>query len=223
MRRNFGWFLFCSDLLLTFRHTAAAADANGQSALVSDSAGWVDIQPAPDLKGWTRVPIPPTNQLGRAQWHVDAPNLLVCDGDGGHEMLRYDRGLGDCIFHVEFRFPPVTAGKINYNSGVFIRNSEEGKIWHQAQLTPDGGYIFGVSPAGTGTKRIRLKPTELRMKPAGEWNTIEFTARGKDLSVWFNGAVTCAYPDCEMQRGYIAVESEGYKIEFRNLKLKELK
>ena len=214
--------LACLALGALLSRTATAAEA--QSALQSDPAGWTDIQPAPELKGWTRVPIPPTNQLGRAQWHLDpTAHLLICDGDGGHDMLRFDRELADCVFHVEFRFPPVTAGKTNYNSGVFIRNSAEGKVWHQAQLTPDGGYLFGVTPVEGALKRLKLNPTERRMKPAGEWNTIELTARGKELSVWFNGTVTCSWSDCEMPRGYIAVESEGYRIEFRNLKLKELK
>jgi hypothetical protein len=201
-----------------------AVSAESASALLSEPAGWTDLQPAADLKGWTRVAIPPTNPLGRAQWHVDSPGgVLVCDGDGGHEMLRFDRELADCIFHVEFRFPPVTSGKTNYNSGVFIRNSAEGEIWHQAQLTMDGGYLFGRTPSDGQPKRMKLTPTELRMKPAGEWNTVEVTARGKTLTVWFNGAVTCTYDKCEVPKGYIAVESEGYRIEFRNLKLKELK
>lgn len=217
------WLPFYTAVFLSILACSAAA-ADTMSALASDPAGWSDIQPAPDLKGWTRVAIPPTNHLGRAQWHVEpAAHVLMCDGDGGHEMLRFDRELGDCVFHVEFRFVPVTRGKTNYNSGVFIRNSAEGRIWHQAQLTPDGGYIFGVTPADGSVKRINLKPTELRMKPAGEWNEIELTARGQDLRVWFNGAITCTYPDCQMARGYIAVESEGFRIEFRNLKLKELK
>ena len=138
-------------------------------------------------------------------------------------MLRYDRELGDCIFHVEFRFVPVIGTKSNYNSGVFIRNSAQGEIWHQAQLTMDGGYLFGRTLANGQPQRIKLNPTERRMKPAGEWNVLETTAQGKTLIVWLNGADTCTYEKCDVPRGYIAVESEGYAVEFRNLKLKEMK
>jgi hypothetical protein len=208
--------------LVATSHSARGAES-GQGALQRDPAGWLDIQPGADLKGWTRVAIPPTNALGRAQWHVDAPGILVCDGDGGHEMLRYDRELGDCIFHVEFRFIPVTGSKSNYNSGVFIRNSAQGEIWHQAQLTMDGGYLFGRTIVNGQPQRIKLNPTERRMKPAGEWNILEATAQGKTLTVWLNGADTCTYDKCDVPRGYIAVESEGSAVEFRNLKLKETK
>ena len=209
-------------VVLATNHSAPGAELE-QSVLQREPAGWLDIQPPRDLKGWTRVAIPPTNALGRAQWHVDTPGILVCDGDGGHEMLRYDRELGDCIFHVEFRFIPVTGTKSNYNSGVFIRNSAQGEIWHQAQLAMDGGYLFGRTSVNGEPQRMKLTPTEKRMKPAGEWNVLEATAQGKTLTVWLNGAVTSSYDKCELPRGYIAVESEGYAVEFRNLKLKETK
>jgi acetyl esterase/lipase len=193
------------------------------SALDSDPKGWIDFMPPSDLKGWTRIAIPPKNPLGREQWHLDTSGqMLICDGDGGHEMLRYDKELTNCIFHVECRYIPVTNGKTNYNSGIFIRNSADGDIWHQCQLTMDGGYLFGVTPDGDKTKHFKSPASEKRMKAPGEWNTAEVTAQGNTLSVWLNGAEVSRFAECGMPTGYIALESEGYAIEFRNLKLKEL-
>ena len=85
-----------------------------------------------------------------------------------------------------------------------------------------GGYLFGNSPVNGVNQRFKTSATESRMKPAGEWNTIEVTARGKVLSVWLNGMETCAYDQCSVPKGFIALEGEGYRIEFRNLKVKEL-
>src|SRR5580765_6393986 len=155
MRNPNSLLLFVGFALLASNQASPGAES-GQSALQREPAGWLDIQPESDLKGWTRVAIPSTNALGRAQWHVEAKGILVCDGDGGHEMLRYDRELGDCIFHVEFRFIPVTGTKSNYNSGVFVRNSAQGEIWHQAQLTMDGGYLFGRTTVNGQPLRIKL-------------------------------------------------------------------
>lgn len=198
------------------------ARAQTQSALERDGTGWRDLQPAASLAGWTRLPIPWTNTLGRQQWHVDAPGVLVCDGDCGHDMLRFNEELTNGIFHVEFRFPPVTAPNPKYNSGVFIRNSADGKIWHQAQLTMDGGYLFGNSPVEGTNQRFKTSPTERRMKAAGQWNVVELTAQGKVLKVWLNGVETCVWDQCAMPAGFIAVEAEGYHVEFRNLKYKSL-
>jgi len=62
----------------------------------------------------------------------------------------------------------------------------------------------------------------MRVKPAGEWNILEVTARGKTLTLWVNGAVTCQFDACGMAQGRVGLEGEGYRIEFRNLKVKPL-
>jgi hypothetical protein len=219
MRRS-GLIIGVASLLCWSWQWNAAAET--KSALEAGAAGWIDLQPASDLSGWTRVPIPPTNSLGRAQWHVGRAGVLVCDGDGGHDMLRFAEELTNGVFHVEFCYTPVTGTNRNYNSGVFIRNSADGTIWHQAQLTMNGGYLFGNAPVHGVSQRFKTLPTEARMKPAGEWNIIEVTARGKVLTVWLNGAETCVYDQCAVPKGFIALEGEGYRIEFRNLKYKRL-
>jgi hypothetical protein len=204
----------------------AADTAETKSALESSPDGWVDILPSPELKGWYRVPVPPTGKLGREQWHVDADKkVLICDGDGGHDMLLMDKIVGDGIFHFEFCYTKVE-GKTGYNSGAYVRNSQNGAIWHQAQFgDAKDGYLFGVTPTADGkTKSFNLKKavTQTRIKPAGEWNTLEVTARGKTLTLWVNGAVTCEFDACGQDKGRLGVEGEGYRIEFRNMKLKEL-
>lgn len=205
----------------------AADSAASPSALEADPQGWTDMIPPADLKGWSRVPVPPGAPLGRAQWHVeDGGKTLVCDGDGGHDMLLCDRAFGDATFHLEFRYTKVE-GKSGYNSGVYVRNSKEGAIWHQAQFgDANGGYLFGESPTADGKKKffsLNKQVKDGRIKPAGEWNTLKITARGKAISLWVNGAVTCAFEDCGAPSGLVGVEGEGYRIEFRNLKVKELK
>ncbi len=206
-------------------HSVSGAETSGTpSALSADSSGWVDILPSADLSGWYRVPVPPTGKLGRPQWHVEG-GILICDGDGGHDMLLLDREIGDVIFHFEFRYTRID-GKSGYNSGAYVRNSKDGSIWHQAQFgDAKDGFLFGETPRAEGKKAFFSTAKEvkdMRVKPAGEWNTLEVTARGKVLTLWVNGAVTCQYPDCGLAKGRVGLEAEGYRIEFRNLKIKLL-
>jgi 3-keto-disaccharide hydrolase len=213
-------------LVLSLVHVHLAWGEETKSALESDPKGWTDIMPPADLKGWYRVPVPPTGKLGREQWHVDtAHNVLVCDGDGGHDMLLLDKEFGDHIFHFECKYTKIE-GKKGYNSGAYVRNSKDGAIWHQAQFgDAKDGYLFGQTLGPDGKKKsfnLARQVTDKRVKPAGEWNTIEVTAKGKVLTMWVNGAVTCEFKDCGMQKGRLGVEGEGYRIEFRNLKVKEL-
>lgn len=215
-------------LLLTVTVAASLAVANpAPSALETDSSGWADVMPSADLKRWSRVPVPPGAPLGKQQWRVDeSGKVLVCEGDGGHDMLLCDREFGDAVFHFEFRYTKVE-GKTGYNSGAYARNSKDGAIWHQAQFGDgNGGYLFGETPDADGKKKFfttEKNVTDGRVKPAGEWNTLEITARGSELTLWVNGAVTCEIKNCGNPKGLIGLEGEGYRIEFRNLKVKELR
>lgn len=198
-----------------------AADEPAKSNLEAQPEGWVDIMPPADLKGWVRVPIKAGSKIGRDQWHLEN-GLLVCDGDGGHDMLLFNREIGNAIFHVEFCFTKLDQPK-PYNSGVFVRTALDGSVWHQAQVgSLSGGYFFGVTPLESGTKKFKVETQPCRVKEAGEWNTFEVTAQGPKLTLWVNGFVTAELPDCGQAKGYLGLEGEGYHIQFRNLRLKEL-
>jgi hypothetical protein len=231
MKKLIALCLFALAVLWTAGSNAAKAaeakQSESKSLLDRDPQGWRDILPQADLKGWYRVAVPPTGKLGRQQWHIERDKkMLICDGDGGHDMLLLNEEFGDAVFHLECRYVAVE-GKTGYNSGAYVRNSRDGAIWHQAQFgDAKDGYLFGVTPTtGEKTKFFSLandiKGT--RVKPAGQWNTLEITARGKSLTLWVNGAVTCRFPDCGSPKGHIGLEGEGYRIEFRNLKVKELR
>jgi hypothetical protein len=42
------------------------------------------------------------------------------------------------------------------------------------------------------------------------------------MTLWVNGAVVNQWPDCEVREGYVGLEAEGWRIEFRNAKVKSL-
>ena len=212
--------------LLAIGQPPAATD----SALASDPKGWVDLLADTSLKDWTRVPLLAAGQLpagdvsAPSPWSLDAAGVLTCAGDkAGHEMFRWGRELGDHVLHVEWRFAKLE-GQPNYNSGVFVRTSADGKVWHQAQTGPAGGFLFGNTFVNGVQQRVTTRDamTENRVKPAGEWNTYEVTARGSTLTLWVNGAVTSTFEKVEVGRGHVGFEAEGYRIEFRNVKLKAL-
>ena len=211
----------------TFLRNSKDEDATA-SALERDPQGWTDLlaHAGPKLEGWVRGPVPPEGKLNpRTQWSLDASTgYLICEGNGGHEWLRWDRELSDFIFHVEWRFTAVP-GKKGYNSGVYARNSADARIWHQAQTGDgSGGYLFGNTQVGGVVKRFNRsqRGRASRVKPAGEWNTFEITCRRKDMTLWVNGAITTRWQECEVPRGYVGLEAEGWRIEFRNVKVKTL-
>ncbi len=204
----------------------ALASPQTQSALESDPEGWTELLNGESLKGWTRVAYPPGAKLEPAsQWAVDAANHhIVCRGTGPREGLRYDREFENFILHVEWRFTR-REGVEGYNSGIYVRANADGSLWHQAQtLDAEGGFLFGDTLVKGVRQRVNLsgERKENRVRPAGEWNTYEIRCEGKKITLWVNGAVTSEFTECELPKGYVGLEAEGYRIEFRNLKLKVL-
>ena len=218
-------------ICLCFLFPAIPAQSQSPGALESDPKGWINLLADKTLKEWVRGPLGQAGQLRPGEmsdpspWRLDpSGEILLCEGEKvGHEWLRYGPELGNFAAHVEWRFVPVE-GDARYNSGVFARTSADGKIWHQAQAGASGGYLFAATLVNGTVQRVNLreKMTENRVKPAGEWNTYELRAVGKQITLWVNGATTSEFTECEVPRGYFGVEAEGFRVEFRNIRLKLL-
>jgi hypothetical protein len=198
----------------------------GQDVPMTDSSGWVDILPDTSFANWTRVAIPPDKALDPlSQWSVDLPRrVVICEGNHGHEWLRYNRELGDFILHVEWRFAK-REGLKGYNSGVFVRNSADGRVWHQAQVGAENdGYIFGQTLIGSKLSEMKFspKPKVNHIKPPGEWNTYEIRCQGPKITLSVNGEVSAEFAAPEVPEGYLGLEAEGFRIEFRNINYKLL-
>jgi hypothetical protein len=202
-----------------------------RSALESDPKGWQNLFADKTMKDWIRGPLGAAGQLRAGSmdepspWKLDpATGILLCEGDKvGHEWIRYATEVADVVYHVEWRLTKLD-GEPAYNSGVFIRSSADGKIWHQAQGTLAGGFLFGPTLVNGEIQRFNLRQSmsENRVKPAGEWNTYELRAVGKQISLWVNGAVTSEFKECEVPRGYVGLEAEGYRVEYRNVQMKPI-
>jgi hypothetical protein len=202
--------------------------AESPAALESSPAGWRDLfaSSGAKLEGWTRIPAPKAQLAAVSPWVLDpATGTLLCNGDRAqHEYLQLStREYGDFILHVEWRFTPVEGDNVTYNSGILFRDSADLGVWHQAQTGPSGGFLFGVFPVEGEKKRVMRKDqmTENRIKPAGEWNVYEISARGPRITLWVNGAEVNDL-ETPVARGHFSFEAEGYRIEFRNVKIKEL-
>jgi hypothetical protein len=185
----------------------------------------VNLFPKDYQDQWTRTEMTPKEPLTNIpQWHIDAARgVIVCDGNGGHDWLRFNKELHNFDFHVKWRFTKVD-GPQKYNSGVFFRNSKDAAIWNQAQTTPEGGYLFGTTLIDGKSQFYNLSKEmkENRIKPAGEWNVYDIHCVGDTCTLAVNGMVVNTVK-MGAEKGYIGLESEGYKIEFADFKVTELK
>jgi hypothetical protein len=84
---------------------------------------------------------------------------------------------------------------------------------HGAKMTPDRPH-----PGGW----MRSLPIERRARPAGEWNHYRITAVNGTIKLAVNGKEVSGGYDIAPRKGYIHLESEGGRVLYRNLHIKEL-
>ncbi len=198
-----------------------------KGAFETDPGGWEDLMPGPDLKGWKRALTPDDKFAAEHPWSVK-DGVLSCRGVIGErvkEMFLHETERGDGIFRVEWRVKKA-GEKGDYNSGVYVRTAMDGKVWHQAQVAmsdkqPWVGDLFAVPTPGAKRLDILSTPPS-RAKPVGEWNVYEIACKGREITVWVNGAVTARWDACEAPKGHVGLQVEFFDLEFRTLKFKPL-
>jgi hypothetical protein len=198
----------------------------GQTAQ-GGAEGWIDLLPGPGLKGWKRVPIAPDTRVGdKNPWSVDATGkILVCDGVGVKEMLLHDAEFKDGTFHVEWRFRKVE-DKNDYNGGVYVRTSADGKVWHQSQVAhlqkpPLMADLFGDTLVAGKPQKFLVEGRGAKLAhPPGEWNTYDIVCRGPKVTVSVNGETATVWDTCQVPQGHVGLQAEFFFLEFKNLKFK---
>ena len=83
---------------------------------------------------------------------------------------------------------------------------------HGAKMTPDNGH--GGS---------RAFPTEMRGRPAPEWNHYRITCNDGTVTLELNGKKVTSGSNCTPQKGYLCLESEGGIVHYRNVRIRILR
>ena len=181
-----------------------------------------------NLNGWTLYTDPKSDVKAEEVFTVKDGVINVLGNPFGY--MRTNGQFGNYRLHVEWRW---TEEKATKNSGIFQRVQSGDNVWPvgmECQLA-DGqagmvvglaGYkVEGAEMHGEfGVKqRIAEKSSE---KPFGEWNEADIECVGKHMTIRINGVVQNE-ADGQFDRGYIALQSEGGPLQFRNVTIFELK
>jgi hypothetical protein len=182
-----------------------------------------------DLSGWVNVNCAPET------WSV-RDGVIHCTGRP-IGALRTERQYENFILELEWRH--LRSGG---NAGVFIWASPiaaPGQPFLRAIEVQvlDHGYgksdwftthgdvfpIHGSTMVPHGRNRgMRSFPSEERSKGSPEWNHYRIDCRDGVLRLHVNGKEVSGGSDCDWRKGYLALESEGSPVEFRNIRIAEL-
>ena len=176
-----------------------------------------------DLTGWEWVADPQSEVPSSEVCGVTDGNIRIAGQPFGY--LRTADKYGDITLHAEWRW--VGEGT---NSGLFMRVQDGENFWPDAiecQLKAGragdfvllgGSSIKEETTGGAFPVKARIGDYE---NPVGEWNVVEIICEGNKLTVYVNGNLQneCT---CDSTDGYIALQSEGGPIEFRNIYIKNM-
>ncbi|MBK7878204.1 MAG: DUF1080 domain-containing protein [Planctomycetes bacterium] len=95
---------------------------------------------------------------------------------------------------------------------------------HMTARTPKIDYVDEAGHAYTVGKADspRSFPSRRLVRAAGEWNHYVVRAVDGAITLWVNGEEVNGATNCAPATGYLALESEGAPVEFRNLRVREL-
>ena len=172
-------------------------------------AGFVSMFNGRDFTGWRfeSLESPPREVPGN--WSVAEGVIRLTGGSKPH--LATARTYAD--FEMKFEWRGL---KDKYNSGFFIRSGEKvGANQINLAKGSEGAFIGGKITGATAVPKLQ--------KPAGEWNEWRVLAVGDKVTFWCNGEQAWEATGLQTREGYIGLQAEGAAMEFRNLRIREIK
>ena len=169
-----------------------------------------------DIEGWTFS----SDQLKNV-WSVKDGALVNQGSPAGY--IRTTADFANFVLRLQFRH--LTEG----NGGVLLRIVGTDKVWPRC-IEAQGqsgsvGDIWNIDkfPMKTDPARTKGRHTpkmhESNEKPLGQWNRYEITLDGPQLELKVNELVQNTAAECWETPGKICIQSEGAKMEYRNIVL----
>ncbi len=208
---------------------ADKASASGPAASSAEGSeeGFIALFNGRDLLGWR----------GDTKGYI-VENGVIAALPEGTGNLYTENEYSDFDLRFEFKLTPGS------NNGIGIRaplSGDAAYVGMEIQVLDDSadqykslnpyqyhGSVYGVVPSRRGFQ-----------KPVGEWNTEEIIARGRRITVLLNGTTIVDadidaaaasgtvdhrdHPGLKNAAGHIGFLGHGSRVEFRNLRIKELR
>ena len=185
--------------------------------------GFTDLFNGKDFKG-LKFEVPKGADPEKT-WSVK-DGVIHCTGKP-NAYFYTDKSYKNYVLRYDWRYIKPEAGqKSSYNSGALV-HIQSHKVWPKC-VEVQGANASHAQLLFLGCKKIgeakydkaaRDKAT----KPIGEWNTTEITcAADGTIAAKINGMPVSSGAS-DLTEGPIGFQSEGAVIEFRNIKIKEMK
>ena len=228
-------------LAVTLSHATGAQERRPPAA--SGGGQWVTLFNGKDLSGWVygQRGNGTENKTGKG-YQVENGVLFTTKEDGGN--LFTEKEYADFVLQFEFKLSP------NANNGIGIRAPLQGDAAYtgiEIQVLDDSGSEYQkLQPAQYhGSIYHMFAAKRGSQKPVGEWNSEEITVKGRQITVKLNGVtitegnlddvkdedLLARHRDLTKPegsrgiantKGHIGLLGHGTRVEFRNIRIREL-
>jgi acetyl esterase/lipase len=214
----------------------AAGSSASASASSSSEEGWVGLFDGKTLEGWTV-------RGGSARYTVADGNIVGTTVEGSANTFLCKGDFADFVLEVEVRCDP------ELNSGIQVRShvyEKDGPDPVDPKRMRKAGVVYGpqceiarleVGTAGRFYDEARrgrwindLAPAAATAFRDDDWNRYRIVVQGNRYRSWINGIAASDFTDDLDTRGFIGLQVHGiktgtgpYKVQWRNVRLRELK
>ena len=202
------------------------------AALAADKDDFVPLFNGKNLKGWVNANCAPET------WSV-RDGMIHCTGHPTGAM-RTARQYENFILEVDWRFlesggnsgvfvwgTPISAPNVPFLRGIEVQVLDNGfNVKGKGEWYTTHGDVFPIhgatmKPFGRHNGD-RSFPSEERSKSSPEWNHYRVVGTNGVIRLSVNGKEVSGGEECNYRKGYLALESEGAQVEFKNIRIKEL-
>lgn len=183
-----------------------------------------------DLSNWRFVPGDPAERANASTLQLEDGVMLLSGEPVG--VVRTVDEYDDYVLELEWRWAPGGQGG---NSGLLVHCSTPRAAgpWPKSQevqlKSENAGDFYAmdsdfeiVGDKARRQDRRGVNLTDGSENPLGEWNHMKVTCKGAEIMVEVNGDFVNHLTDSSETEGYIALQSEGAEIHFRDIKLMPL-
>jgi len=195
-----------------------------------------------DLSGWiVEGPTEFDNKGTKEPIWVAENGMITCrvNNRKSFGFLRYDKKqFTDFVFSLEYRLSEKELPKQSpCNSGIGIRtgvynpkvaDSRPSIAGYEIQLLDDA--MKNPDKHSTGSLYRYVAPSVKAVKPAPEWNKIEIQCKGTRILITLNGEKIIDVDQSTLDaiknkplQGYVCLQNHGGRVDFKNLRVRELK
>jgi hypothetical protein len=176
-----------------------------------------------DLEGWK------VHNGDIKVWGAEK-GILFCDKKGGGWLMT-EKEYANFEMMFEYKLPK------NGNSGLGLRAPMKGDPAYEGmeiQLIDDENWKGLAEWQHTGSIYNVVPAKKQNNKPIGEWNSMKATCKDKKIKIELNGEIlvdadldeykekhAAKHPGILRDKGHIGLQSYNFRVEFRNLWVKE--